>query len=49
MQNALVLLVEAYFKLVLGYSSEIGHCKVNFCNIYVKLHEIGIEIKTILE
>jgi len=49
LQNALVFLIEAYFKPVLDNSSEIGYCKINFCNIYVKLHRISIEIKMILK
>jgi len=47
LQDILVFLVEAYLKPVLGYSSEIGHCKVDFC--CVKLHGISIEVETILE
>jgi len=49
LQNVLVFLAEAYLKLVLGYSSKIGHCEVDFCNIYVKLHWISMEIKTTLK
>ena len=49
MQNALVFLVEAYFKLVLNNSSEIGHCKINFYNICVKLYRIRTEVKIILK
>ena len=36
-------------KPVLGCSSEIGHCIVDFCNIYVKLCWISTEIKVTLE
>ena len=49
MQNILVFLVEAYLKLVLGYSSEIGHCKVDFCNVCIKLYEISVEVEVTLE
>jgi len=49
LKNALVFLVEAYLKLVLGYSSKIGHCEVNFHNVYVKLHWVSTEIKATLE
>ena len=49
MQNILVFLVKAHLKLVLGDSSEISYCKVNFCNIYIKLHRISIKVKMTLE
>ena len=49
MQDALVFLVEAHFKLVLDYSSKIGHCKVDFHNVYVELYQISMEIKITLE
>ena len=44
MKDALVFLVEAHLKLVLGYSSKIGHCKVDFCNVYVELHQISMKV-----
>jgi len=37
LKDTLVFLVEAYFKLVLGYFSEIGHYKVDFCSVYIEL------------
>ena len=49
LQDTLVFLVEVYLKLVLGYSSEINHYKVYFCNICVKLHWISMEIQTTLK
>ena len=49
MHNALVFLVEAYFKPVLSNSSEIGHCKISFHNIYVKLYGINAEVKIALK
>ena len=49
MQNALVFLVEAYFKSVLGYSSEISYCNVDFRNVYIELCWISTEIKVTLE
>ena len=49
MQDALVLLIEIHLKLVLGYSSKIGHCEVNFYNIHIKLHQISVEIKATLK
>jgi len=49
LQNTLVFLVEAHLKLVLGYSSEIGHYKVDFCNVHVKLHQISVEIEITLK
>jgi len=44
LKDALVFLVEAHLKLVLDYSSKVGYCKVDFCNVRVKLHQISIEI-----
>ena len=49
LKDTLVFLVEAYLKPVLGYSSKIGHCKIDFHNIYVKLHWISTEVEVILE
>jgi len=49
LQNALVFLVEAYFKPVLDYSHEIGHCEVDFCNVCIELHWISAKIKVILK
>ena len=49
MQDVLVFLVEAHLKPVLGYSSKIGHCKVDFCNVYIELYQVSIEIKAALE
>ena len=49
MQNTLVFLVEAHLKPVLGYSSEVGHYEVDFCNVYVELYRVGVEIEMILE
>jgi len=47
LQNILVFLVEAHFKLVLGYSSEVGHYEVDFYNVYVELYRVGVEIDDI--
>ena len=44
MEDALVFLVEAHLKLVLGYSSKVGHCEVDFHNVCVELHQISTEI-----
>ena len=49
MQDILVFLVEAYFKPVLGNSSEIGYCEVDFRNVHIKLYRISIEVETTLE
>ena len=49
MQNALVFLVKAYLKPVLGNSSKIGYYKVNFHNVYIELHKISTEVKMILK
>ena len=49
LEDALVFLVKAHLKLVLGYSSEVGHCNVYFCNVHVELCWISIEIQVTLE
>jgi len=49
LQDVLVFLVEAHLKLVLSYSCEIGHYKVDFYNVYVELHQISIEIEMTLK
>jgi len=49
LKNALVFLVKAHLKLILGYSSEIDHYKVDFCNVHVELCQISIEVETILK
>ena len=49
LQNTLVFLVKAHLKLVLGYSSEVGHCEVDFCNVYIELYQISMEVEAILE
>jgi len=49
LQNALVFLVEAHLKPVLGYFHKISHCNVDFCNVSVKLYWISVEIEMILK
>ena len=49
LQDALVFLVEAYLKLVLGYSSKVGYCEVDFYNVHIELCRVGTEIETILK
>ena len=49
LKDALVFLIEVYFKPVLGYFYEIGHCKVDFCNVHIKLHWISMEMEVILK
>jgi len=44
LKDALVFLVETHLKPVLDYSSEVGHYEVDFCNVYVELCQISIEI-----
>jgi len=44
LKNALVFLIEAYLKPVLGYSSKVGHCKVDFRNVHIELRWISMEI-----
>jgi len=43
-QGRRVFLVEAHLKPVLGYSSKVGHCEVDFHNVRVELHQISVEI-----
>jgi len=38
LKDALVFLVEAHLKSVLGYSSKVGHYEVDFCNVHVELY-----------
>ena len=49
LQNTLVFLVETYLKPVLGDSYEIGHCDIDFCNVYVELCGIGTEVEMTLK
>ena len=44
LKDALVFLVEAYLKPVLGYSSKIGHWEVDFHNVHVELCWVSAEI-----
>jgi len=49
LKNALVSLVEAHLKPILDYSSKIGYCKVDLCNVHVGLYQVSVKIKAILE
>ena len=49
LQDVLVFLVKAHFKPVLDYSSEIGHCEVDFHNVHVELCQVSMEIQATLE
>jgi len=49
LKDALVFLVEAHLKPVLGYSSKVGHCEVDFYNVHVELHQISMEVYMALE
>jgi len=49
LKDILVLLVETHFKPVLDNSREIDHCKVDLCNVHIKLHNVCMKIKTTLE
>ena len=39
-----IFLVKAHLKPVLGYSSKIGYCEVDFHNVYIKLCWISAEV-----
>jgi len=45
LKNTLIFLIKAYLKLVLDNLKEVGHCKINFCDIGIKLHSIS-DIRT---
>ena len=49
LQDTLVFLVEAHLKPVLGYSSEISHCEVDFYNVCIELYQISVEIQVTLK
>jgi len=49
LQDVLIFLVKTHFKPVLGYFSEIGHGKVDFCNVHVELCWVSAEIQVILK
>ena len=38
-----------YLKPILGYFSEVGYCKIDFCNVHVELCRISIEVETTLK
>ena len=44
LKDALIFLVEAYLKPVLDNPRKIGYCRINFCNVYIKLYSVNIEI-----
>ena len=44
LEDVLIFLIEAYFKLVLNNSEKIYHCKFDFCNIYIELYRICTKI-----
>ena len=44
LKDVLIFLVEAYLKPVLGNPRKIGYCRINFCNIYIKLYRVSVEI-----
>lgn len=48
-EDPLFFLVELYLELILDYTSEIGHCKVNFYNIRCKLCWIATEVYIVLK
>ena len=49
MQDILVFLVKAHLKLIPDFFYEVGYCKVDFCNVHIKLHWISMEIEMILK
>ena len=49
LKDTLVFLVETHLKPVLGYSSKVDYCEIDFRNVHVKLHWISAEIQTVLE
>jgi len=49
LQDALVFLVETHLKPALSYFHKIDYCKVDFCNVHIKLHQISTEIEVTLK
>ena len=45
LEDTLIFLIEVYLKIVLDNFQKIYHCKVNLCNIYIKLYKICINRK----
>ena len=43
LKNALVLLVEVYFKLVLDNFRKVYYCKINLYNVYIELYSVCIK------
>ena len=43
-EDLLFFLVKSYIKLVLYYTSEIGYCKIDLCNIEYKLYLVGTKV-----
>jgi len=48
-KDLLFFLIKFYLKSVLDYTSEIGYCKVDFCNIGGKLCWVSMEVEITLE
>jgi len=48
-KNLLFFLIKFYLKSVLDYTSKIGYCKVDFCNIGGELCWVGMEVEVTLE
>jgi len=43
-EDLLFFLVKSYIKLVLYYTSEIGYCEIDLCNIEYKLYLVGTKV-----
>jgi len=48
-EDSLLFLVEFYLKPVLGYTSEIGYCKVDLYNIRDELYWVSTEVEVALK
>ena len=49
LQDILVFLIEAHLKLVLSNFYKVGYYKVDFYNVHIKLHGIGVKVEVILK
>jgi len=43
-EDSLFFLVKFYFKLVLYYTSIVGYCEVDLCNVRCELYQVSTEV-----
>jgi len=49
LEDTLIFLIKIHLKLVLDNFQKIYYCKVNFCNIHIKLYRVCIKTLVFLE